>query len=136
MAPQEPHRRHNGRMDKTFVALGAFLGALGVAFGAFGAHSLKTVLSPDMLATFETGVRYHLIHALAILAVGVLIRVWPEARLLPAAGWLLAAGVLLFSGSLYLLAVSGVRWLGAVTPIGGVALIAGWALIALAALRA
>ena len=128
--------RHNSWMDKSFVALGAFLGALGVGLGAFGAHGLKTVLSPDMLATFETGVRYHLIHALAILAVGVLIRVWPEARLLPAAGWLLAAGVLLFSGSLYLLAVSGVRWLGAVTPIGGVALIAGWALIALAALRA
>ena len=126
---------HNSWMDKSFVALGAFLGALGVALGAFGAHGLKTVLSPDMLATFETGVRYHLIHALAILAVGVLIRIWPEARLLPAAGWLLAAGVLLFSGSLYLLAVSGVRWLGAVTPIGGVALIVGWVLIMLAALR-
>jgi len=122
-------------MEKTFFALGAASAALAVLLGAFGAHALKTRLSPDLLAVFETGVRYHLAHALGLLAAA-----WAAGRFGGDAvrwgGWLLAIGTLLFSGSLYLLALTGVRWLGLITPFGGVAFIVGWALLAMAAIRA
>ena len=100
------------------------LGATAVALGAFGAHGLKERLTPDMLATFEIGVRYHMYHAIAILAVSLAIS--QEAKWLSraCASWLI--GIAIFSGSLYLLALTNTRWLGAITPIGGVALIAGW----------
>ena len=121
---------------RLFLFLGAVLAGLGVAVGAFGAHALRASATPEDLATFETGVRYHMYHALALLAVA-----WAHARLdgaatVTAAGWLFVAGVAVFSGSLYLLVLTGQRWLGAVTPIGGLALLAGWALLAWAALRA
>jgi uncharacterized membrane protein YgdD (TMEM256/DUF423 family) len=105
------------------------LGALGVAAGAFGAHGLKAWLTPEMLAVFETGVRYHLIHALALLAVAWAATRW-ESRVIPAAGWLFVVGIVLFSGSLYVLTLTGIRGLGAITPFGGVALIVGWLLLA------
>jgi uncharacterized membrane protein YgdD (TMEM256/DUF423 family) len=122
-------------MTRIFFLLGALLGASGVAAGAFGAHALKQRLSPDMLAVFETGVRYQLYHALALLVVAWAAAHWTgsAARF---AGWLFVAGVVLFSGSLYALALTGVRWLGAITPFGGIAFIAGWLLLAWAALRA
>ena len=107
---------------------------LGVVLGAFGAHGLRERLTPEMLAIFETGVRYHFIHALGLFAVAWAGTRWPDA-LVGAAGWLFVAGIVIFSGSLYLLSVSGIRWLGAITPIGGVCMIAGWALLAVAALR-
>jgi len=116
-------------MARTFFSLGALLAALGVAAGAFGAHGLKARLSPEMLAVFETGVRYHLIHALALLAVAWAATRW-ESRVIPAAGWLFVVGIVLFSGSLYVLTLTGIRGLGAITPFGGVALIVGWLLLA------
>ena len=121
-------------MEKTFFALGAAFGLLGVALGAFGAHGLKGTLSPDMLANFETGVRYQMYHAVGLLAVAWAVTRWPGG-LTTAAGWLFVVGILIFSGSLYILSITGIRWLGAVTPIGGVALIAGWGCLIVAALR-
>jgi uncharacterized membrane protein YgdD (TMEM256/DUF423 family) len=116
-------------MERKVFAAGSILAALGVGLGAFGAHSLKTVLSPELLAVFETGVRYQMYHALGLLALAWAIGRWPERRLVQAA-WLLLAGTVVFSGSLYLLVLTGARWLGAITPFGGVALIAGWSLVA------
>lgn len=120
-------------MDKTFLLVGALTGLLAVAFGAFGAHGLRGRLSPEMLAVFETGVRYHMYHALAILLVAAMIGRIDGGRLLPAAGWCFAAGIAIFSGSLYALAVTGVTVLGAITPIGGLAFLAGWACLIIAA---
>ena len=112
-------------MERVFFTLGCALGFTGVALGAFGAHALKARLAPELLATFETAVRYQLIHALALLAVAWAITRWPG-RLAQASGWLFVAGTLLFSGSLYAITLAGVRGLGLVTPIGGVALLLGW----------
>ena len=116
-------------MDRVFFGLGALLGAVGVMAGAFGAHALRGRVGPEMLAVFETGVRYHLVHALALLAVAWASTRW-EAAAIRAAGWLFVAGILLFSGSLYVLTLTGIRALGAITPIGGVAFILGWLLLA------
>lgn len=121
-------------MAKTFWVLGCLFGLLGVAAGAFGAHALRARLAPDLLAVFETGARYQMYHALALLAAAWAAERWPSGTAV-AAGWAFVAGIVVFSGSLYLLAVSGVRWLGAVTPLGGVAFLAGWALLAWAAWR-
>ena len=107
-------------MRKTLVT-GALLAALAVALGAFGAHALKAQLTPGMLAAWQTAVQYHLVHAVAIVAIALSGR-----SSLRGSAWLLAAGIVLFSGSLYLLALTGVRGLGAVTPFGGVAFILGW----------
>ena len=112
-------------MDRVFVVLGAVLAALGVAAGAFGAHALRGRLAPEFLEVFEIGVRYHLIHALALFAVAWATTRWPgPATIVP--GWLFLAGTLFFSGSLYALSLSGARALGAITPFGGIAFIAGW----------
>src|SRR4051812_37388433 len=118
-------------MDRTFLLAGSVAGLIAVGFGAFGAHGLRSRLSPDMLAVFETGVRYHIYHALALLLVAALIPRL-EGKAIVAAGWCFVAGITLFSGSLYLLAVTGVTVLGAITPLGGVAFLAGWAALALA----
>ena len=122
-------------MDKKFMAVGALLGALGVALGAFGAHGLKPIVTPEMLANFETGVRYHMLHALALFAADAVGARYPSSRLPAFAGWLFVAGIVVFSGSLYIMALTGLRWLGAITPIGGVALIGGWLCLAAAAMR-
>ena len=120
-------------MDRTFLLVGALAGIVGVALGAFGAHGLRGRLSPDMLAVFETGVRYHMYHALALLLTAAIMgRV--EGRVVAAAGWFFTAGIVLFSGSLYLLAATGITLLGAITPLGGVAFLIGWACLAVAAL--
>jgi uncharacterized membrane protein YgdD (TMEM256/DUF423 family) len=121
-------------MDRTFFSLGAASACLAVAAGAFGAHALRARLSPELLAVFETGARYQMYHALALLAVAWATTRWPGA-LAPAAGWLFALGTVLFSGSLYALALTGARWLGAITPLGGLAFLAGWVCLALAARR-
>lgn len=111
-----------------WIRIAGILGFLGVALGAFGAHLLKSRLSPDLLAIWQTAVLYHLLHAVALLALalygrssGADIRVGAIA---------FTAGILIFSGSLYALALSGVRVLGAVTPLGGLAFLAGWAWVA------
>jgi uncharacterized membrane protein YgdD (TMEM256/DUF423 family) len=116
-------------MDRLFFTLGALSGFIGVALGAFAAHGLKSRLTPELLATFEVGVRYQMYHAFALLAVGWAQTRWPGA-VLTAGGWLFVAGMLLFSGSLYALSLSGEKWLGAATPIGGAALLAGWLCLA------
>ena len=117
-------------MERTFLLIGSVLGFLGVAFGAFGAHALKARLSSEMLAVFETGVRYQMYHAFAVLIVAAAIGHLGDARLLVIAGWLFAAGVVIFSGSLYALALTGTGILGAITPIGGLLFLAGWACLA------
>jgi uncharacterized membrane protein YgdD (TMEM256/DUF423 family) len=123
-------------MDRTFLLAGAVAGLIAVGFGAFGAHGLRGRLTPEMLAVFETGVRYQMYHALALLLVAALApRLAGTAGVAyRAAGWLFVAGIALFSGSLYLLAVTGVTMLGAITPIGGVAFLAGWASLIVASL--
>ena len=116
-------------MDRIFFTIGAWLGALGVAAGAFVAHFLRGRLAPEMLSVFSTGVWYHLIHALALLIVAWATTRWP--RTAPTlAGWLFVVGTVLFSGSLYLLSLTGVQGFGYVTPLGGVAFIAGWLALA------
>jgi len=104
-----------------WIRIGAAVMFLGVAAGAFGAHALKTRVEPSLLPVFETGVRYHLLHGLAIF-----IAAWLGAS---RAGWSFLAGVVLFSGSLYLMTLTGARWLGAVTPLGGAAFLLGWLFI-------
>ncbi len=121
-------------MNALFFFLGSLSAGLAVALGAFGAHALKARLTADRLVTFETGVRYQMYHALALLAVALTAAHLSMTSLLDLAGWLFVAGTLLFSGSLYLLCVTGKRWLGTITPFGGVAFIAGWVCLALAAL--
>ncbi len=120
---------------RTFVICGAVLGGLGVAAGAFGAHSLKALVTPDLLAVFETGARYQMYHALALLIAGGLPWAGRAERSATVAGWAFLAGVALFSGSLYALTFGAPRWLGAVTPLGGLSFIVGWGCLAAAALR-
>ena len=122
-------------MDRLFFVLGCVSGFLAVGLGAFGAHALKARLSPDLLATFEVGVRYQMFHALALLAVGWAATRWPGGAV-NASGWLFVGGTVVFSGSLYVLSLTGVRWLGAITPIGGAAFLAGWLCLAWAAWKA
>ena len=114
---------------------GAALALLGVVLGAFGAHALKNSLSADMLAAYQTGVQYHLLHALGIVLIAILAASQPTWRRLHLAGWLMAVGVPLFSGSLYLLAITGVRTFGAITPLGGLCFIAAWGLLVIAPAR-
>ena len=115
-------------MERTFFTMGALLAGLAVAAGAFGAHALRDRVAPDMLAIFETGVRYQMYHALALLGVAWATARWPDSSAV-LAGWCFVAGIVIFSGSLYVLALTGVRWLGAITPLGGLAFLAGWALL-------
>jgi uncharacterized membrane protein YgdD (TMEM256/DUF423 family) len=121
-------------MNRAFLLIGALAGVIGVALGAFGAHGLRGRLSAEMLDVFETGVRYHLYHALALLATSSLAARLEGSRSVTAAGWFFVAGIVLFSGSLYVLALTGIRTFGAVTPFGGVAFLLGWTALVVAAL--
>jgi len=121
-------------MSSGWFGIGAIAGAIGVGLGAFGAHGLKSRVDADLLAVFETGVRYHMFHALALLAVGWAATRWPGAWV-SASGWLFLVGIVVFSGSLYVMTLTGARWLGAITPLGGVAFISGWIALAVAALK-
>mgnify|MGYP006283878257 CR=1 FL=1 len=109
------------------IIVGALLGFLAVALGAFGAHGLEGRLGPDRLAWFETGVDYHLAHALALILTGFVSGDRPPHRAVRIAGWAFAVGVIVFSGSLYALALTGITGLGMITPFGGVAFLIGWA---------
>ena len=122
-------------MERLFFILGSLLAFLAVALGAFGAHALKTRLSPDMLAVFEVGVRYHMYHALALLAVAWACARWPQSAT-PYAGWAFVFGIVVFSGTLYLLSITGARWWGAITPIGGLGFLVGWAILIWSAVAA
>lgn len=126
-------------MNRSLLILCAVLGFTGVAFGAFGAHGLKTSVEgladgAQRLAWWETGSRYHLWHALAVGLAAVLAG-QVQSPLPKVAAALFLAGIVLFSGSLYVMALSGIRWLGAVTPIGGISLLLGWTLLGLAGRR-
>jgi uncharacterized membrane protein YgdD (TMEM256/DUF423 family) len=121
-------------MDRLFFVAGALFAFFAVALGAFAAHGLKTRLAPDMLAIFETGVRYHMYHALALLGVAWATSHWPESKVYMA-GWAFIFGIIVFSGSLYILSITGIRWLGAITPIGGVGFLIGWILLVWAVWR-
>lgn len=121
-------------MDRIFAVVGALSGFIAVGAGAFGAHGLKAIVTPDRLAVFETAVRYQMVHALALFAVAWAIDRWPG-RAAVAGGWCFVAGTVIFSGSLYALTLTGVRGLGAITPVGGLLFLAGWLLLALAAWR-
>lgn len=112
-------------LARLWLTLGAAYGLLGVLLGAFGAHALSQRLSPEMLRVWHIGVEYQFYHALALLALGVLVIVRPAAGQ-TVTGICFALGILLFSGSLYALALSGVRGLGVITPIGGVLFVVGW----------
>jgi uncharacterized membrane protein YgdD (TMEM256/DUF423 family) len=122
-------------MDRLFLILGACSAAISVAAGAFGAHSLRDKVEPRLLEVFETGARYQLYHALALIAVGLVWNKWPGSWA-TTAGWLFVAGTVFFSGSLYTMTFTGVRALGAITPIGGVCFIAGWLCFAMAVMKA
>ena len=116
-----------------WIRTGAILGFLAVAIGAFGAHGFKERLeSLGTAANYQTAVQYHMYHALALLAVGLVAIVGRPSTPLSVAGWGFLIGAIVFSGSLYILALSGKKWLGAITPIGGVAMLIGWAAFALA----
>lgn len=121
-------------MERAFAGAGALAALLAVGLGAFGAHALEGRLDARDLATFETGVRYQMYHALALLVVAWAVGRWPGAAT-TFAGWAFVAGIVVFSGSLYLLVLTGPRWLGAVTPLGGLSFLAGWAALAWAVLR-
>jgi len=120
-------------MTKLFLVVAALLGGLSVAGGAFASHALKAQLSDRALEIFETGARYQMYHALALLIVVLLLRQQPSPWL-SAAGVAFIVGVVLFSGSLYGLSLSGVKVLGAITPLGGVAFLVGWGCLAVAAI--
>lgn len=120
-------------MGRMWLVSGAVLGFLSVAGGAFGAHALKERLGPEMLANFETGARYQMYHALALLGVGLVSMILGSRAggLMRASGWCFLLGTVIFSGSLYGLSLSGIKKFGMITPIGGLGLLAGWLLLAI-----
>ncbi|TVX92297.1 DUF423 domain-containing protein [Paenibacillus agilis] len=124
-------------MLNRYIKIGSIAAALAVGLGAFGAHVMKDMLTPDRLATYETAVQYHIFHALALLIIALLSERLPESnrnKVLWSAR-LITLGIVIFSGSLYVLCFTGIKVLGAITPIGGIAFIAGWLMLALAARR-
>jgi len=122
-------------MKSSFLFLGAISALIGVGMGAFGAHGLKAILSPEMLIVYQTGVTYQMWHALGLMGIALMRQQVPESNLLIWAGWLMFIGILLFSGSLYLLVLLDLKWLGMITPLGGVSFILAWLLIAIFAAK-
>jgi uncharacterized membrane protein YgdD (TMEM256/DUF423 family) len=112
-------------MERLLYLCAAVAGGTGVALGAFAGHGLKARLAPDMLAVFETAVRYQMYHAFALFAAAWGFAHW-QRRVFAVGGGLFAAGIAIFCGSLYVLALTGERWIGALTPVGGLAFLAGW----------
>jgi uncharacterized membrane protein YgdD (TMEM256/DUF423 family) len=126
-----------GQESRTLFVAGAFSAGTAVMIGAFGAHALRSTIPADMLAVFETGVRYQMYHAIALLATSWSATQWgrSQPRSVAASGWCFGLGTVLFSGSLYVLSITGAGWMGAVTPIGGVLFIAGWITLAYSAYK-
>jgi len=122
-------------LSRRCLVLGAVLMAIGVMLGAFGAHGLGSVLTAKQLASYETAVLYHLLHALGLILVGIVARVTAQSGPLRWSARLMLAGVAFFSGSIYLMSAGAPRWLGMVAPVGGMAFMAAWALLAWHALR-
>ena len=122
-------------MTRIFLAIASALGGISVVLGAFASHALKDRLSDRALEIWETGTKYQMYHALALILVALLISRFPDSTLLVVAGYAFVAGITIFSGSLYALSLSGIKWLGAITPLGGAAFIIGWACLTVAALK-
>ncbi len=122
-------------MLKLFLMLGSINMFLAVGLGAFGAHGLQPKLSERMFEIYQTGVQYHMIHAIGILIIAFAADRLGNPAMLSWAGWSMFLGIIFFSGSLYILSISGVKVLGAITPIGGVLFMLGWILLAVAAFR-
>ena len=122
-------------MKSGFLFLGALSALIGVGMGAFGAHGLKAILTPEMLTVYQTGVTYQMWHALGLISIALMCQHVPESKLLIWAGWLMFIGIVLFSGSLYLLVLLNLKWLGMITPLGGVSFITAWLLIAIFAAK-
>jgi uncharacterized membrane protein YgdD (TMEM256/DUF423 family) len=131
-------------LSKYFISIAAFLGALTVALGAFGAHALKAVLSPAALITYETAVRYQMYHVVALLITSILINKAAspkQQKLLRRAGLFFIDGIVLFSGSLYFivakpfLGIEGLPWVGVITPMGGLLWMVAWVLLGLSQLQ-
>ena len=116
-------------MSKLIIILAGINGFLAVSIGAFAAHMLRDRISPELLNTFQTGVQYHMYHALGLFGIGLLMLNFPTSNLLRISAYLMMAGIVLFSGSLYLLSITGTRWLGAITPLGGLCFLSAWVLI-------
>ena len=112
------------------LSAGGLLALLAVGLGAFGAHAIKGQVSPEMMAVFETGNRYHIYHALGLLVAGSGLKEYGN-TLFRKGAWSFLLGILIFSGSLYTLALSEIRWLGALTPLGGICFLLGWLLLAI-----
>jgi uncharacterized membrane protein YgdD (TMEM256/DUF423 family) len=122
-------------MHKKFLTTAAFLGAVTVAMGAFGAHTLKQILTDQSLAIYETAVRYQFYHVFALALAGILYKDFPN-KLVSTSGWFFLVGMIAFCGSLYLLTYGSannllLNWAGPITPLGGLFFIAGWVLLAL-----
>ena len=121
-------------MHKLFLSVGALLGGIAVALGAFGAHGLKKIVEPETVNTFQTGVQYQMYHALALVAVAIVFEKFPN-KMMSWAGISFCIGILLFSGSLYLLTILkatgkvGLEGVGIITPFGGLFFIVGWLLL-------
>lgn len=122
-------------MGQIFLACAALSGFLAVGLGAFAAHALKARLTSELLAVFQTGVHYQMSHALALIGISALLKLYDNNTWLHASGWLFIAGILLFSGSLYGLALGGPRLLGPITPVGGLCFLLGWLTLFIAAMR-
>ena len=122
-------------MTRIFLTIASMFGGISVVFGAFASHALKDRLSDKSLAIWETGTKYQMYHALALMLVAILLSRFPNSTLLIVSGYAFTAGVFIFSGSLYALTLTGIKWLGAITPIGGLAFIIGWLCLALATWR-
>ena len=116
-------------MPSGFLFLGAMCGFLGVTMGAFGAHSLKTMISPELLAVYQTGVTYQMWHAFGLIAIALMQQHDAQSKLLKWSGSLMFLGIILFSGSLYLLAILDLPALGKITPLGGVSFLIEWSLL-------
>lgn len=122
-------------VTQIFLAIASTFGGIAVVFGAFASHALQDCLSARSLAIWDTGTKYQMYHALALILVALLISRFPNSVLLTVAGYAFIVGIFIFSGSLYTLALTGIKWLGAITPIGGIAFIIGWLCLALASSR-
>ena len=123
-------------MKMNSVKTGAIIAALSIMMGAFGAHLLKDILSEKALALYETGIKYQLYHAFALIIAGILYQLSPDKKI-KTASTLFLLGILFFSGSLYVLCykinnnIGGLKWVGPITPLGGLCLIAGWIFLAI-----
>jgi uncharacterized membrane protein YgdD (TMEM256/DUF423 family) len=121
-------------MMKLFLLLGSLNAFLSVALGAFGAHYLKQRI-PDKIDVFQTGVQYHMIHAIALILIALLSDKLANSSMVNASGWAIFIGIILFSGSLYALSLTGLKFFGPITPLGGLSFLVGWILLAVAAYK-